>query len=1537
MCRPSYEPRAANPDSPVPFRLAPGVPRVSIKTLGLPSAPPSFLCESFSLNKLFFARFAALVLFLALLTPGLPAYPLLQPAAIESTREAIRMTARIDPAVAEGDKVAWVLAAPEGEYEVRWHRFVLRSSETGERMEFATPEEVETITSNSRFVRALTIADLGTMRRVRLLAVRLEPDEYLMLDGVRYVFAEFDLEVRFAEQVPTPRAIDDPAFTDPTRSFRRMIDLSVCNPDAIDLYAQPDPLPTPDENWEEATWQPRPELSPGFPWLRIPVSETRFYTIDGRWLAMNGIDAGSIDPASLRLVTRGEEVPLIRMGPADAGFTAGARLVFWGQRNDSRETPERVYYLGVRAAGEQSPVFAEATAAAEAPVLQRFRRVYRVEEDATLQTKLGSFLSIREMNWVWHRLANGEPFTAEFVTQGLPEPIPAAKGRVLFYTGGRGLTGLVTVRIALNGEVVEEGLPLKTADQVLEFDVPAGLLRHERNSVELTLQVSDAALLRRLPPIYVDALEFETDSLFKAEDGRLEIDFARTEEVSGPRQLDVVGFRAKRLLAMDITDPSHPVRLPVIENDTEARVLVTLGESARVLLVEDDVIERAPQGKPSEWTDLHADNAGADVVVLTHALFAAQAAAAAEDIRTTGRTVEVLDVDRLYESHSYGEVSTDAIRAFLREALASWRVKPESVLLIGDCTSDGQNVARNEVVNFLPTRVSDKMRTSRGDEFCSDAYFGWLAGDDEIADLFVARYSVATVEAAEEVVRKSAAYRRQGTQEWASSLFFVSDPSEFRNAVVDIRDNALAPWIDAQIVNTADHPWEDNFYLPAEIVEGEEIKVSPIVTRRIQQAFEEGTGIISFVGHGSPNIWSNQRIWFGGDSENSDNLRLTNAARLPFVTTFTCNNGAIDYPMPRWNISIIEDMMRVTDGGTIGAWVPSGPGFATRHKYLAAGLLSAFGEHNVRELGMLSEMSRLTYQAVQGVDDHSRMYLLLGDPTLQIPAARPILTVASEPEILTDSTEPQQITLAVSSDERLTSMTATLQTLDGEVLARIEGQAPEPAEALAIPMEVTLPVNVDAVRAVVRARDAQGRLHAGGLVIERGPAKVLIASADQTAVDMASTTATISYVLENESGFAAQTTLIVDRLTGDSRVEVARLDVEIPAHDRLLVPVAVTAPHGAWVLEARVTPQPAGAINASAPSALLRSLAVIADGTGRTDVAFAPEAFRLLPARSRTSQPLVETFVANLGEGTPLTRIQWTLRYPDGNVVTGERVAGRVGPGASLRVEVPVRMEMQMAADLTVELTGESDAEDDADLANNVLSHVLTADGLPDMRIVPGSVRVSPNHLAEGLTVFVDAEVENIGNGPSFECKAGLYAAGDEGYRETLRTIPGQLHDAIPSLAPGERWPVRLRWDPVGNLDTDSIQLVADSEAVLAEPDKQNNRVSVPVDIKSKWDLQARGVRLARGRQPGTVVLIATIGNAGETDAQRVSVWFYADSEQNDETYLGEVLVERVPAGDQVLVPFVWNLEGVDVQAKRRPSFSMALKGSLQRISSASD
>jgi hypothetical protein len=146
-----------------------------------------------------------------------------------------------------------------------------------------------------------------------------------------------------------------------------------------------------------------------------------------------------------------------------------------------------------------------------------------------------------------------------------------------------------------------------------------------------------------------------------------------------------------------------------------------------------------------------------------------------------------------------------------------------------------------------------------------------------------------------------------------------------------------------------------------------------------------------------------------------------------------------------------------------------------------------------------------------------------------------------------------------------------------------------------------------------------------------------------------------------------------------------------------------------------------------------------------------------------------------------------------------------------------------------------------------------------------------------------------------------------------------------------------VRWDPSNNRNVNAIRVVVDGPGTLVEPNRENNAETLPIDVRTSWELEPVGIRPARSDKADTLRLVAAVRNSGETDARRVAVFFYSSLEQNDETFIGESIVERVPAGQTVEVPFDWDLSTTSLSEMPQVSFAIAIKGSLQRTSSVSE
>ena len=223
----------------------------------------------------------------------------------------------------------------------------------------------------------------------------------------------------------------------------------------------------------------------------------------------------------------------------------------------------------------------------------------------------------------------------------------------------------------------------------------------------------------------------------------------------------------------------------------------------------------------------------------------------------------------------------------------------------------------------------------------------------------------------------------------------VKTGDDFLAAARRVMNEAKPALISSVQMLLKDMPLEDNWYYPTEKVEqlyaaeGEWSKVSAEATDGITRMLNDGVAHLDFFGHGSVNLWADERIWFGMDSPNRDSLRLKNGGRYAFIANYSCSNGAIDYPIPPWNLCISEDLMRQPGGGAIGMFVPSAPGSTPEHEPLAFQWYKVLFQDNLRGFGELVTLTRARHALAEGDgygggDNMLKMYLLLGDPALKL-------------------------------------------------------------------------------------------------------------------------------------------------------------------------------------------------------------------------------------------------------------------------------------------------------------------------------------------------------------------------------------------------------------------------------------------------------------------------------------------------------------------------------------------------------------------------
>jgi len=144
-------------------------------------------------------------------------------------------------------------------------------------------------------------------------------------------------------------------------------------------------------------------------------------------------------------------------------------------------------------------------------------------------------------------------------------------------------------------------------------------------------------------------------------------------------------------------------------------------------------------------------------------------------------------------------------------------------------------------------------------------------------------------------------------------------------------------------------------------------------TGQIVKALDEGVGLVTYVGHGSMNVWGKDKMFQISDSDTLDN------SKLPFMVTMTCLVGYFHHPTAT---SMGEELLLNPKGGIVAGLMPTSESLASDQTELATNVYGyLFGDApTVGEAIMLGKRDlNLDRNLMQ---DLIETFTLLGDPAL---------------------------------------------------------------------------------------------------------------------------------------------------------------------------------------------------------------------------------------------------------------------------------------------------------------------------------------------------------------------------------------------------------------------------------------------------------------------------------------------------------------------------------------------------------------------------
>jgi hypothetical protein len=453
-----------------------------------------------------------------------------------------------------------------------------------------------------------------------------------------------------------------------------------------------------------------------------------------------------------------------------------------------------------------------------------------------------------------------------------------------------------------------------------------------------------------------------------------QMDFRDINSIGQPATEFNLSSAGSNIEIWDISTPLHVQQQNTTLNGTTMQFIAATDELRSFVafdpaqeLLKPEFIEKIENQNIHGITD-------ADLVIVYPVEFEAQAIQLAEHRASHNNyAVSLVRIDRLYNEFSSGRQDPTAIRDFAR-MLYDRSENFKYMLLFGDASFDFKNIYE-EGQHYITTFERDSANPLFN--FPSDDYMAILYHETENDPLngnlkiAIGRLPVDDELKAGEIVEKIISYDNDDgrMKDWRTRMVFLGDDEDNgthfddANAAADIVRNEFP-------VFNVDKLFVDAF--PQESTPAGER--SPVVTSGLNKAIFKGVLGVTYLGHGGPKGWAQERIL-----NISDILNWKNEEHYPLFITATCSFTAFDDPS---FLSAGEQVFLNANGGAIGLFTTTRAVYANANSTLTNATLRqllAPGDDHQKTLGDVFILAKNAVASPTGLN--SRKFAFIGDPS----------------------------------------------------------------------------------------------------------------------------------------------------------------------------------------------------------------------------------------------------------------------------------------------------------------------------------------------------------------------------------------------------------------------------------------------------------------------------------------------------------------------------------------------------------------------------
>ncbi len=731
-------------------------------------------------------------------------------------------------------------------------------------------------------------------------------------------------------------------------------------------------------------------ITPNKTYLKMYLCEDGMYRIGQTDFTNAGISVAAIDPRTVKVFYKGNQIPLYFSGESDGVFGVSDYFDFYGSRNyggitntyDQNNTvtyttneyyntysDTSVYWIDWGGSfGTRYSISSFVSGAVYSN--QYFNDALHLERDyyysqgQNISTSDYGYLNtekFRGEGWYWSKIGNTQTLSDTFSTSFLYNVPQTSSVKIFGYpvTRNTSVINEHSLVVKINGTTIATILSndFNKVDTVINFS--SSLLSSASvNTVSVTYGYIPNATY---PTGYMnlDFIEIQYPKIFKFRNEQLSAITGVVDTTS--KLFSVSGFNSGN--PVNIYDIANNYKITGISNILDT-LKFTGKSSGNFKIINNNITKKPFRIKQKLVPDLTSPSNGADYLVIYNKLFLSQAEQlrAYRQSKDSFRSVKA-EIEDIYDIFNFGIENPIAVRNFTIYVYNNWQLpKLGYICLMGRGSLDPKKNLSTSAYsnNYIPVYGYPP----------SDGYFANVnSGSFFYYDMIsIGRLPAYYPSEAQSMVDKIISYESQPVGNWCKTFTYITGGgTAAEQSTHQLKSNT-----------------EISTYITPSPISGEAHKIyrsdiSGAQTFNIKDSiihdFDRGVGYVNFRGHAGSHDW---------EVAMTDPNTLNNGTRLPLILSLTCftgENSKSDYR------GFGERFMYLNNKGAIGFIGTTGWSYSQQGNDFGTFIINSFRTDSTRRMGDLTKYAnkRMSQDSISFNVRHTvNCYSLLGDPAAKL-------------------------------------------------------------------------------------------------------------------------------------------------------------------------------------------------------------------------------------------------------------------------------------------------------------------------------------------------------------------------------------------------------------------------------------------------------------------------------------------------------------------------------------------------------------------------